>query len=129
MGLARDQDVLSAILAVTQKEDAVDKTPEQRINYPEPGDWVRTTRDIEDRSDLKVGDEIVIQINEGWRSLIRSGVVTKVLYTPPPGWSDKLTGYTLIQYRDTEGAIQVVSDPHPGLRRKTALDKLVEGLE
>lgn len=78
--------------------------------------------------DFVVGDEIEVTINWGYKTEIKSGVITKVVYTPPPGWSDKLEGYTIIQYRDTKGEIQVVSYPHSALRKKTVLDKLVEGL-
>lgn len=76
--------------------------------------------------DYKVGDEISVTIDWGYRIEEKTGVITKISYTPPPGWSDKLPGYTIIQYKDFRGETQVVSYPHPGLRKRNILDKLVE---
>jgi hypothetical protein len=79
--------------------------------------------------DFAVGDDIVVQIDWRYREETKSGVITKIVYTPPPGWSDKQEGYTIIQYKDAKGEFQVVSYPHPGLRRRTILDMIVEGFD
>ena len=79
--------------------------------------------------DYVVGDEIEVRIDWGYRVEAKTGIITKISYTPPPGWSDKLSGYTIIQYKNSKGAFEVVSYPHPGLRRRTGLDRFVEGLE
>ena len=81
-------------------------------------------------SNYVVGDEIVIRFPDmRHKRRVISGVVTKVLYTPPPSWSYKQPGYTLVQYREPNGNINCCSDNSPYLSKRSALDLFVEGLE
>jgi hypothetical protein len=76
-------------------------------------------------SDYAVGDKIVVRISE---TLVRRGVITKIVHTPAPGWSNKIPGYTIIQYRESNGGINVCSDNSPCLSKRNALDDIAEAL-
>ena len=81
-------------------------------------------------SNYAVGDEIEIRFPDlRHRRLLITGIVTKVVYTPPPAWSDKQPGYTIIQYREPDGNINCCSNNSPFLSKRSILDRLVEGLE
>jgi hypothetical protein len=76
---------------------------------------------------FQVGDEIEVVTRSGHRY---EGVITKVVYTPPPAWSSLQTGYTIIVYKTPNGETNCVSEEYSwGLRKKNILDRLVEGLD